>query len=65
MNNVNDKLWHDLCNKHNCLLVDVFDAINYNRLSDVEYVANLKQRFDNVNMSFIELYEQSVDQNIG
>lgn len=67
MKNQND-LWYELCSKHNCLLVDTFDAIHYGKLSDKEYVENLKQRFDKINLAYIELYEQynqSMDQSDG
>jgi hypothetical protein len=60
--------WYDLCSKHNCLLVDTFDAIKYDKAFDKEYVMHLLDRFQKINMTFIELYERqnpsdNVDQN--
>lgn len=55
--------WYDLCCKHNCLLVDTFDAIKYDKAFDKEYVMHLLDRYQKINMAFIELYEQQNPQN--
>lgn len=53
-----EDIWMKLCSKHNCLLVDTFDAIHYGQISNEEYVKNLIERFQSLNLAYIELYEQ-------